>query len=194
MTEYNLNPFSILGNLHNSLSPHLRTTYDSMKQLENHYLPSFKGAIDKLMSLGGIIERSDNPTAKFCFYTAFVFATHFMHVAFKKLIIGDPIAYIAPAVIGAIMQGRPDCPAQVRIEEKPTVAALAGSLNGIMCCVGYSACLSQAPNNIYFAAAATVLFVAIASKSMCAIESKIGDLLLNSTSEKVNPCCACKAA
>lgn len=183
------NIFLPFGNIHETLTPTTRAIYDYIKGLEARYLSAAKKPADFLMSWGGLVENYDHPLSKMAFYAAFVTLTHGAHKLAKLYLVADPIAYLAPAIFGAILQGRPDCPAQIRIESNPAIAGFAGAINGLMCCVGYSLVTGSFEQNPALWAASSMLFVAFAAKSMCAIESKIGASLLREPAPKPHCCC-----
>lgn len=84
-------------------------------------------------------------------------------------------------IFGSIFQGDPACPAQKRIIQSPVAAAIAGGVNGLMCCIVQESMillLSESLGLQWFGVGAAFLINwGVSAEYMCFIENSIGNLL-----------------
>lgn len=114
-------------------------------------------------------------TKKITFYSLFTLTTA------AAFYLASPLAasihwsapYILTGLVGGIMQGNPDCPAQQKIEKNHPVAAFAaGALNAIGCCFMYDGFTTIAGPLL-----GSVMHIATCSEWMCKLESQVNNLM-----------------
>jgi hypothetical protein len=193
--------FSSLGDAHNAASPLINRLYNATKLIDEKLHSERLSRVYEVLGA----TKYNYPIAKFCFYGAFILSTSLSyHLA--SLACGNGLALLVPMIIGAVLQGRPDCLAQKVIEKKKDVAAFAGMLNGLMCCGAHSLLLS-APNFIAktflgmpqvnaafyytYAAAVTIGFVVLASEGMCKFEKWVAEFYGIKVKEPQKSACCC---
>jgi hypothetical protein len=161
----------------------IKDIYWLLKTIEDNYVPTVVRSFTNLLvnqtfdyNMEGAYKY---PLSLYLFYGFFCSSAHLIHVAAKSSLVGltDPTAYIAPVVLGAVLQGRPDCPSQIKIEQCPLIAAMVGGINGLLCCLGYSLLQKYAPvDPAHTPLLAAIVFVPAMSKAMCNIEGNILNL------------------
>jgi hypothetical protein len=118
-----LNTQDILGRAHSKFTEYAKNFLDAIPMADTKIFLGFKTTAVKEMM----------------YYAIFIAVGHGAHVVFKP-IIGDPAAYLATFITGAIMQGNPFCIYQQRLETGyPILSMLTGGINGFLGCKAFSA-------------------------------------------------------
>lgn len=168
---------SCLVKLHLLISPTIKHIYNKIGAWNTQQINDEHGySIVDTMKLfpNAILGDTENKLGSLLFYTFFTASAHIAHLLMKQNVISDPIAYIAPYIVGAILQGRPDCPAQETLDnnqKKHYIAARVGGFNGLMCCLLVGSSLALIGTNNILAQEVSVVAVAlITAPIMCGLE------------------------